>query len=326
MAYMLTIILIQLFSAPEINSWHIITTFLLQLILGTLSGFFIGTFAVRIINKINLNNDALYSVLLLAVMFFLLGFTDVIGGNGYLAVYLGGLIIGNHRFVHKRSTQKFFDGLTWLAQIIIFLALGLLVNPSELLPIAVIGSAVGLFLIFAARPAAVFLSLLPFRKMTVRARTFVSWVGLRGAVPIIFATYPLVAEVPHAREMFNVVFFITIMSLIIQGMQIPNVGKWLKLSSPAPEKHKFNHFDVENFSDEMKSAMREIVVTQNMLSHGNRLMDMNMPENALVAMVKRNEIYFIPRGNTHLEPHDLILVIADSDEKMKETLDSLNNK
>jgi len=145
MAFMLTILLIQMLQTPDISGWNVLFIFLKQLILGSLSGMVVGKMAVRLINRINLDNDALYSVLLLTVMFFIFGFTSFIGGNGYLAVYVGGLLIGNHRFVHKRSTLKFFDGLTWLFQIVMFLALGLLVNPSELLPIAGVGILVGLF-------------------------------------------------------------------------------------------------------------------------------------------------------------------------------------
>ena len=323
MAYMLTIVLIPLCNGDiEINGWNVAFTLLKQLVLGAGSGVLLGYLAVRIINRINLTNHALYSVLLLGLMFIIFGFTHIIGGNGYLAVYLGGLVIGNKRFMHKRSTQRFFDGLTWLAQIVIFLALGLLVSPKELFhtPVLILGVSIGIFVIIIARPLTVFLTLLPFRKMTFKARTFVSWVGLRGAVPIIFATYPMVENVPHAREIFNVVFAVTILSLLIQGTQVSNMGKWLKLSTPSPQKSKLKDFDPENFSDEIKSAMREIVVRENMLKNGNKLMDLNMPENTLATMIKRGDIYFIPHGNTPLETGDTILVIADSEEKMEETM------
>ena len=134
----------------------------------------LGLLAVKIINKINLSNDALYSVLLLTIMLFIYGFTSFISGNGFLAVYVGGLVIGNHRFVHKRSTMKFFDGITWLFQIIMFLSLGLLVNPSELLPLSGLGILIGLFMIVCSRPISVFLSLLPFRKFSLKRRLNVS--------------------------------------------------------------------------------------------------------------------------------------------------------
>nr|MBP8903754.1 potassium/proton antiporter [Paludibacteraceae bacterium] len=230
MAYMLTIVFIQLIQVPEINVWAAVWIFVKQLVLGGLAGYFLGKFSVRIINKINLDNDALYSVLLITLMFFLFGFTSFIGGNGYLAVYVGGLFIGNSRFVHKRSSLKFFDGLTWLVQIIMFLTLGLLLNPSELLPIAGVGIVVGLFMIFLSRPIAVQTCLLPFRKLSRKARSYVAWVGLRGAVPIIFAMYPWIGGMPHAKDIFNIVFFITILSLIIQGTTVSAMAKWLHLS------------------------------------------------------------------------------------------------
>ena len=318
MAFMITIVLVQLLQTPDVSGWEVLFIFLKQLILGVVSGFILGKIAVRIINKINLDNDALYSVLLLTVMFFLYGFTSFIGGNGYLAVYAGGLLIGNHRFVHKRSTLKFFDGLTWLFQIVMFLSLGLLVNPSELLPIAGVGLLVGLFLIIVARPLAVFISLLPFKKFSFKARIFTSWVGLRGAVPIIFATYPWISEIPNSKMIFNIVFFITILSLIVQGTTISTMAGWLKLSLPVAPRRKLKEFDVE-FSEEIKSAMCEITVNDTMLLNGRRVMDVSMPEQTLLVMVKRDHKYFIPRGNTLLDLGDSLLIITDNEEAMRET-------
>lgn len=318
MAYMLTIVTIQLLSVPEISGWSILWLFLKQLLLGALCGMLLGKLSVRIMNKINLDNDALYSVLLLTIMFFLFGFTSFIGGNGYLAVYVGGLLMGNHRFVHKRSSIRFFDGLTWLFQIVMFLSLGLLVNPSELLPVASIGIIIGVFMILVARPLAVFISLLPFRKFSFKARVFTSWVGLRGAVPIIFATYPLMSNVPQANTMFNIVFFITILSLIVQGTQVSSMAKKLGLALPTQEERKLKEFDVE-FSDDIKSAMCEIKVKPQMLENGERLMDISLPDHTLVAMVKRGKKYFIPRGNTLLKENDVLLIITDDEEAMHNT-------
>lgn len=259
MAFMLTIVLIQLIQSPVIDAWAALWMFFKQLLLGGLAGYFLGRLSVRIINKINLDNDALYSVLLMTLMFFLFGFTTFISGNGYLAVYVGGLFIGNSRFVHKRSSLKFFDGMTWLVQIIMFLTLGLLINPSELLPIAGIGIIVGLFMIFFSRPVSVHLSLLPFRNLSHKARHYVSWVGLRGAVPIIFATYPWIENLPHAKDIFNIVFFITILSLVIQGTTVGSMAKWLGLSQDVLRKRKLKNFDVE-ISEDIKSYMSEISI------------------------------------------------------------------
>ena len=325
MAFMLTIVLIQLLQTPDISGWEIALMFSKQLIIGALGGFLIGKMAVKLINRINLDNDALYSVLLLTVMFFLFGFTDFIGGNGYLAVYAGGLMIGNHRFVHKRSTLKFFDGLTWLFQIVMFLTLGLLVNPSELIPVAGVGILIGFFMILFSRPISVFLSLLPFKNMSFRARLFTSWVGLRGAVPIIFATYPWISEVPNAKMIFNIVFFITILSLVVQGTTVSGMAHLLKLSLPVPPKRQLKEFDVE-FSDEIKSAMCEITVNDEMLKNGRRVMDVSMPDKTLLVMVKRSKKYFIPRGNTQLEKGDSLLIITDDEEAMRETQRQLGAK
>lgn len=322
MAFILTIVMIQLIQNPVISGWKVLIMFLKQLLLGGFCGYFLGRLSVFVIKKINLDNDALYSVLLLTLMFFLFGFTSFIGGNGYLAVYIGGLLIGNRRFVHKRSTLKFFDGLTWLFQIIMFLSLGLLVNPTELLPVAGLGIVISLFMIFFSRPLSVFISLLPFSSLTPKAKLYSSWVGLRGAVPIIFATYPLINEIPHANMMFNIVFFITIISLLLQGTTVYSMANWLQLALPIPRRRQLKEFDVE-FSDEIKSAMCEISVTKPMLENGRRVMDISLPDQTLLVMVKRGKSYFIPRGNTYLEEGDSLLIITDNEEAMRETYKQL---
>jgi cell volume regulation protein A len=322
MAFMITIVLLQLLNSPEVSGWMVLIQFLQQLLFGAGAGYLLGKLAVRIINKINLDNDALYSVLMLTIMFFIYGFTASIGGNGYLAVYLGGLMIGNHRVVHRRSTMKFFDGLTWLFQIIMFLSLGLLVEPRELLPIAGVGIVVGLFMMFVSRPLTVFVSFAPFRKLSLKAKLFTSWVGLRGAVPIIFATYPWLSDVPQAKMMFNIVFFITVLSLMLQGTTVSLMAQWLGLSKVSNFRPKLKEFDVE-FSDEIKSATCEITVNKDMLKDGPKLLNINLPEHTLVVMVKREGRYFIPRGNTPLEIGDSLLVITDNEQAMRETYKQL---
>jgi len=325
MAFMITIVMLQFFNTPDISGWVVLITFLQQLIYGALAGYLLGKLAVKVINNINLDNDALYSVLMLTIMFFMFGFTTFIGGNGYLAVYVGGLIIGNHRVVHRRSTMRFFDGLTWLFQIIMFLTLGLLVEPRELLPVAGVAILTGLFLMIAARPMAVFIAFLPFKNMSFKAKLFTSWVGLRGAVPIIFATYPWINDIPQAKMIFNIVFFITILSLMLQGTTVSLMADWLKLTVKTQQRRKMKEFEVE-FADDIKSATCEISVDENILSNGNRLMQVNLPDNTLVVMVKRQGSYFIPRGNTQLEVGDSLLVITDNEEAMRETYRQLGIK
>ena len=191
MAYMLTIVLIQLAGSAETSVGVILKDFAVQFVFGGLIGYGMGKLAVWILNRIDLKNASLYPILLLTLVFFTFTVTDLVRGNGYLAVYLAGIVVGNARVVNRRDILRFFDGLTWLFQIVMFLALGLLVNPHEMLDVAPVALLIGLFMIVVARPVSVFLCLLPFKNLSGRARLFVSWVGLRGAVPIIFATYPV---------------------------------------------------------------------------------------------------------------------------------------
>ena len=320
MAYMLTIVLIQFITSAGMGADDILISFLIQFAVGGTSGFLLGKLAVAIINKIDLKNQSLYPILLLSFIFFTFTMTDLCKGNGYLAVYIAGLVVGNRKLVHKRSLTTFFDGFTWLFQIVMFLTLGLLVNPSELPAVAGVGLLVAIFMIVVSRPISVFACLLPFRRFTTRARVYISWVGLRGAVPIIFATYPLMsAEIPNARMIFNIVFFVTIVSLLVQGTTVSAMARWLGLVGQSEEKEIFN----VALPDEIKSAMSEIELTDEALSGGNKLMNLSLPDNTLVVMVKRGEQYFVPKGHTHLQSGDRLLVISDNDEELRKSYESL---
>ncbi len=325
MAYMLTILLIQIIQTPagEINIWYSIMMFFVQMSVGAVAGFLLGKLAVWVMNRLNMDNQSLYPILLLAFVFFIFSVTELVKGNGYLAVYMAGLVVGNHKMQHQKSVMTFFDGFTWLFQIVMFLTLGLLVNPSDLIPVAGLGLLVGVFMIIFARPISVFLCLLPFRKMSGKAKLYVSWVGLRGAVPIIFATYPLIAQIPQASLIFNVVFFITILSLLTQGTTVSYMAKLLGLTEK--EKESKNNFGLE-LSEDIKSAMSEIMVESSLLEHGNRLMDLTLPDNTLVVMVKREDSFFIPKGKTKLKPGDKLLVITDNDEELLKVYQQLGIK
>lgn len=325
MAYMLTLLLIQIIQTPagETNLWYPILMFMVQMSVGALAGYLLGKLAIWMMNRLNVDNQSLYPILLLACVFFIFSITELIKGNGYLAVYIAGLVVGNHKIQHKKSVTTFFDGFTWLFQIVMFLTLGLLVNPRDLLPIAGLGLLVSIFMILLARPVSVFLCLAPFREMSKKAKLYVSWVGLRGAVPIIFATYPLIAEIQYASLIFNVVFFITIVSLLTQGTTVSYMAKLLGLSEK--EKKQNNEFGME-LPEEIKSAMSEIEVSPVLLANGNHLMDLTLPDNTLVVMVKRTNKFFIPRGKTKLNVGDQLLVITDNDEELRNTYKKLGIK
>ena len=315
MAYMLTLILIAFIGSEGMSVPEAALMLVLQLGIGAIGGYLLGKVAVWIVNKININNNSLYPILILAFAFFTFSVVTLAKGNGYLAVYIAGLIFGNSKIVHKKSIGTFFDGFTWLWQIVMFLTLGLLVNPHELLPVTHIGLGIGLFMILIARPVSVFISLLPYKNFTLRARLYISWVGLRGAVPIIFATYPLIAGVEHARWFFNIVFFITILSLLVQGTTVTYVARLLKLIDKPPVKEEFG---VE-LSEDIRSVMSEIEITPKVLEHGNRLMDLTLPDHTLAVMVKRNNRYFVPKGNTVLKENDRLLMISDDNDALLES-------
>ena len=304
MAYVLTILLISVLQAGDVGWGQSLLLFFVQMGVGALSGYLLGKLAVFIINRIDIGNKSLYSVLLLAFVLFIFAFTDFINGNGFLAVYIAGLIVGNNKLIYKKSLASFFDGLTWLFQIIMFLTLGLLVNPHELLGVTLIGLIVGIFMIVFARPISVLLCLAPFRQLSTRARLYVSWVGLRGAVPIIFATYPIVAQLEHARIIFNIVFFITILSLVIQGTTVSWVASLLGLSTETKERG----FDID-LPDEVKAKLIEMEVTSTFMAETTLLRNVQLPPDVLVMMIRRGDEYLVPRGDTEIHLGDKLLFI-----------------
>lgn len=324
MAFMLTITLITIINSGGVSFWQVALLIIVQLVVGALAGYYLGKLSVGLINRIRLDNGALYPILLFTLGMFIFSLTYFLKGNGYLAIYIAGLVIGNSKFVHKRTSMRFMDGLAWMSQILLFLTLGLLVNPHELLGADVLipGLIISFFIIIVARPLSVFLCLIPFKKISTRDKAFVSWVGLRGAVPIIFAILTLAAGVPHARWMFNIVFIITLVSLILQGTFLNLVAQWLKLSTKPILYRSLEDFDVE-FSEEIKSAMTEILITEDAIKYGKNLMEMALPDKTLAVMVKRGERYFIPTGQTELCVGDKLLVISDDVQALKETYKSM---
>jgi len=309
MAYMLTIVIIQIIgSRDSMDLVMVAKDLVVQFVVGGALGFAMGKCAVWLTNRINLLNSSLYPILLLSLVFITFTITDTIDGNGYLAVYICGLVVGNTKLVFRKEVNTFMNGLTWLFQIIMFITLGLLVNPHELLDVALVAVLVGLFMIVFARPISVFACLLPFKEMTNRARLFVSWVGLRGAVPIIFATYPVIAQVDGSKQIFNIVFFITLLSLVIQGMSITQMARWLKLDLPAEKEG--NEFGVE-LPDEIDSQLSDMTLVAEDLAGGNRLVDLHLPKGQLVMIVKRGSEFLIPNGQMELKVGDKLLLITE---------------
>ena len=310
MAYMLTIVLIQIILSGSMSAGEIAGNLAVQFLVGGAGGYILGKLTVLFLNKINIDNQSLYAILLLGCVFFTFTITDRLHGNGYLAVYIAGMVVGNKKIVFRKEIATFMDGMSWLFQIIMFLTLGLLVNPHEMLNVALVAILVGVFLILIGRPLSVFLCLLPFRKINFKSKLFVSWVGLRGAVPIIFATYPVVAGVEGSNSIFNIVFFITIVSLVVQGTSISFFARLLHLSAPLPQTG--NEFGVE-LPEEIDSSLSDMRVTPEMIEQADTLKEMNLPQGTLVMIVKRGNEFLIPNGSLKLHVGDKLLLISEKE-------------
>ncbi|HKL35991.1 MAG TPA: potassium/proton antiporter, partial [Salegentibacter sp.] len=321
MAYFLTIAFLGLVVNQDQSIYSIIPMFLQQILIGAALGFIFGKLSRIVINKIKLDFEGLYPVLAIALMFIVFSATNALDGNGFLAVYLSGVYLGNHNIIHKKTIMRMFDGLAWLMQIVLFLTLGLLVYPSHIVPVIGVGIFISVFLILIARPLGVFLSLI-FFKMKMRRRWYISWVGLRGAVPIVFATYPLLAGIEKADMIFNIVFFVSLTSVLIQGTTLSVVAKWLHVSLPMKAKQKS---PVDAFmADNAKSFLREINIPEYNHSVGKRIVDLKFPKKAIIAMISRDNKFITPNGNTVVEANDMLVVLTEDEETMVSVYDSLN--
>ena len=323
MAYVLTTTLIGVVLSVNtfvgltrpVDSLPIIQTIVVQLVMGTVLGLAFGEGLVQLMRRVKLGNESLYPVMILTACIFIFSITYYLEGNTYLAVYVGGLIIGNNKFTRKRQTKSFFNGLTWLSQLAMFLMLGLMVEPAELfryrvwIPCLIIS----IVMIFISRPLAVWLCMLPFRRQFgQRDRIMLSWVGLKGAVPIIFAIMCKANGIPYADLIFNVVFLCTIVSLLIQGTTLTNMAKKLALDTPGRESRSLEHFDLD-LPDEIQSSAREVEVTNQLIAKGNTPREIDLPPHTLIVMVRRGEDFFVPTGSSELQAGDQLLVISDTD-------------
>jgi potassium/hydrogen antiporter len=320
MAYVLTIAFLGLVVNQEKSFLSVIPIFLQQMVIGALAGYLFGKVSTILINRIKLDFEGLYPVLVIALMFLTFSATDFVGGNGFLAIYICAVYLGNQDFIHKKSVLRVFDGLAWLMQIVLFLTLGLLVFPTQIVPFIGIGILISLFLIFIARPFSVLVSLIPFR-MRFRRRIYISWIGLRGAVPIVFATYPLIAGIEKANMIFNIVFFVSVTSVLIQGTTLSVIAKWLHVALPERVKPKSS---VELFlSDRARTVMAEIEIPADCFAAGKEIIELHFPRTSSIAVINRDGKFITPNGSTVIEANDVLIVIADDQQSINQVYDSL---
>jgi cell volume regulation protein A len=310
MAVFLTTGLIGIMTQPEARWFNLIPMFIQQMALGAALGYAIGKVMVLVINRLALEFEGLYPVLTLSLILLTYGVTAELGGNGFLSVYIAGLVMGKNDFIHKRSVMRFHDGLAWLMQIAMFLALGLLVFPSHLLPIVGLGLLSSLFLMLVARPVSVLVTL-AFSGLGLNEKLMISWVGLRGAVPIVLATFPLLAGIPRAEMIFDLVFFIVLTSILLQGKSIPLFARWLKLE--APVRDKVNPLELDSIAG-ITSQLVDVEVPRGSSIIGKQIVGAGFPKGALIVLIGRDDEFIVPNGGTVIEMGDRLLVLAGEED------------
>lgn len=308
MAIFLTVGLLQLITGEVEPGFGLVWLFVLQMGVGSVVGVLAGKGAALLINRINLDAAGLYPVLTAATGLFAFGVAAALGGSGFLSIYIAGIVLGNsEKLVFRRGIYLFHDGIAWLSQIAMFVVLGLLAFPSRLMSSADEGLAVAAFLVFVARPLAVFGLIFPFG-FTWREMLFISWAGLKGAVPVILATFPLLFGIPAGARYFDVIFFVVLVSALAQGLSLP----WLanKLGLLGPDK-------VEPPLSLEITSLKEVDgdILGYTVPHDSKLVsrfirDLALPDGALVALLIRDHKIIPPRGSTKLHGGDHLFVVV----------------
>ncbi len=298
-----------------VGSWaQFLPRLLVNMSCGCLVGLAVGFMASFALNRLRLEYEGLYPVLSMSIVLLAYGLAETLRGNGFISVYMCGIIMGNKEFLHKRYLMQFHDGLAWLMQIILFLALGLLVFPSRLLPVAKPAMLLAAFLMFVARPVAVYAGLWRSR-FTLPERTLVAWTGLRGAVPIVLATFPFRAGYQRSDMMFNIVFFIVLTSVLLQGKTLMTVARWLGVDRPLRPRLRY---PIEfEWQPGMHSRTREIDIPASGAVVGKQVSELDLPGEVLILLIRRGQEFVVPKGQTRIEAYDTLMCMANGEDLRK---------
>jgi potassium/hydrogen antiporter len=310
MAIFLTVGLLEIMVNGLEPGTGLLMLFIQQMGIGSLVGLIGGWLSIQVINRIQLMTSGLYPVMVASFGLLSFGIAANLGGSGFLAIFIAGVVIGNSRFTFQRSTFLFHDGLAWLGQIGMFVMLGLLINPSSLKDVWLQGLLIALVLTLVARPVSV-IPVLKFFGFNIREITLVSWVGLRGSVPIILAIYPLVYGLPNAALIFSVVFFVVLISATVQGSTLPLVARKLGLTEPPPVTPAAT-LEITSLGD-VDADIVEFQLGEDSRAAGRRLSQLALPEGAVVAMITRGSSVIPPRGSTLLQAHDHLFIMLKPD-------------
>jgi cell volume regulation protein A len=308
MAVFLGVALLGLATHQVQSFLHIVPSFFQQMILGAGVGWLLGKGSTFLINRLRLEFEGLYPVLSIGLILLTYSFTQAIGGSGFLAVYVAGIVMGNSQLLHKRSLIHFQEGIAWLMQIAMFLAMGLLVDPRTLWAIAPMGIAVTAFLVLVARPASVFFCL-PWSRFSIWEKGMISWAGLRGAVPIILAMLLLDSKLPQAGTIFHLVFFVTFFSVLVQGTTISFAARKLGVAVPFRARPRF---PIEfNPSRDLKNSLLEIYIPADSPVIGMSLLGLELPKDLLIVLIQRGGNILVPRGGTQIMEKDTLLIVTE---------------
>lgn len=310
MAIFLTVGLLEILVNGMEPGTGLLQMFFMQMGVGAAVGLGVGWASVKVINRIQLVASGLYPVMVAACGLLAFGLAANLQGSGFLSIFVAGVVVGNSRFVFQRSTFLFHDGLAWFSQITMFVMLGLLVDPASLLNVWAEGLLISLVLIFVARPLAV-VPLLKLFRFNIREITLVSWVGLRGSVPIILAIFPLMYELPGAELLFNVVFFVVLISATVQGSTLPWVARKLGLTEHSPAIPAAT-LEITAIGDVDADIVKYSLV-EGSRAAGRRLSQTALPDGTVVAMITRNNNVIPPRGSTTLLAGDHLFIVLRPD-------------
>lgn len=308
-AYMMTIIILTLMSNTESQS--IIQILLSQIIFGILVGTILAKLTVFALKRANFELEGFYPIFITAIAILAYSLSEWLGGNGYLSVYIAGIIIGNSKIPHKKSLIQFFDAVSWIMQIMLFFTLGLLAFPSRIPSVMGKGVAISLFMIVIARPIATF-GILSWFKVPIKQQLLIAWVGLRGAASIVFAIYAVTFNVSVDQDIFHIVFFVALFSVGIQGTLIPRIAKKLDLvDNESPVLKTFN-----DYREEKNTQLMEIIISSDNKWANKTIMDADIPEELLIVMVKREGEVIIPNGSTTLLLGDTLVIGGNNLEQL----------
>ena len=304
-AYMLTIIILGLMSNQGYGS--IVPMLLNQIIVGILASIVLAKLSVYLLRNVMFEIEGFYPIFITAISILSYSLSEYFGGNGYLSVYITGIIIGNSKIPHKKSIFQFFDGVSWLMQILLFFLLGLLAFPSQIPSVMFKGISISIFMILIARPIATF-SILSWFKVPIKEQLFISWVGIRGAASIVFAIFAVTYDVHINYDIFHIIFFIVLFSVSVQGTLIPKVARKLDLIDDDQSVLKtFN-----DYKENKSTKLIEFTISENSPIANKSIMDSNIPEDILVVMIKRKGDVLVPNGSTVILPGDTLVLSGNT--------------